>query len=251
MWRVDTGGEVVAIKTTHGSAEEAGRERELLERAQSPRVVKTNPKYELGEFAGEFGSANVVAVMEMGETSLMEVANKRGGTMGEDEVEDIARDMMVALADLESRHIVHRDVNPNNVLLCEGGVWKLADFGCALLLPHPGCLVTAKPAGTIRYMAPEVVRESGLDTRSDVWSMGASLLHLVAGRPYASNPFEPSVLFDIGRGLSPLDAAPPEIVASLSERIVSLLSRCFLPLQHRPTASEILNHWSSSSTADP
>ena len=78
--------------------------------------------------------------------------------------------------------VIHRDVKPANILLAKDGVAKLADLGTAITLGRTR-VADGGLAGTAAYMAPEQARgESGVDHRADIYSLGATLFHAVAGR---------------------------------------------------------------------
>ena len=90
--------------------------------------------------------------------------------------------------DYAHRHaIVHRDMKPENVLISDEGMVKVADFGIARLTDDTGVGGTATKTGTTvgtpQYMSPEQVASSKVDGRSDLYSAGIMFYELVVGRP--------------------------------------------------------------------
>ncbi len=122
---------------------------------------------------------------------------RRDGVLDEKEALQVTRDIAAALAHAEKHNIVHRDIKPQNIMLTSDGVAKLADLGLAKRSVEETGVVTATegvPAdrfvttaeghavGTPLYMSPEQASgERNLDTRSDIYSLGATLLHMVTG----------------------------------------------------------------------
>ena len=125
----------------------------------------------------------------------------------------------------EATGIIHRDVSPSNVLLSDGGEIKLADFGIAKAVNHPGSVQSGALKGKIPYMAPEYAIGRQCSARSDLFSLGVLLYECLTGyRP-----------FDGGSDIQTLDRArngthdllreaAPEAPAALADAIESLLA---------------------------
>ncbi len=81
--------------------------------------------------------------------------------------------------------IVHRDIKPGNILITRGGDIKLTDLGLARSRCESAALTTAGLAiGTPHYASPEqALGRSDVDTRSDIYALGATLFHMLTGRP--------------------------------------------------------------------
>jgi eukaryotic-like serine/threonine-protein kinase len=130
----------------------------------------------------------LVMVMEFVEgVSLREKLHSLGVTLGQ--ALEYAGQVLSALAYAHAHGVVHRDIKPSNVMIAPHGVVKLLDFGLAmssdaenhnvdLTLTQPGTLL-----GSPHYISPEQARGERADARSDVYSTGAMLYEMVAGRP--------------------------------------------------------------------
>jgi hypothetical protein len=142
----------------------------------------------------------------------------------------IALKLCEAVQDLAAIQIVHRDLKPDNIMLLENNEVRLLDLGLAYL---PGIDVrdAVKPGGTLRYMAPELLRGVQANPRSEVYSLAVTLYRMFAGGAYPYGQREPVPLArlrpDLPRWLgkilqTAMAAEPSERFADAGEMAKSL-----------------------------
>src|SRR6187401_3415086 len=93
---------------------------------------------------------------------------------------------MPALCRSADRGIVHRDIKPENIMLGRSGEVKVADFGLARVTANDETVKLTQVGitmGTPLYMSPEQVENRPLDSRSDIYSLGITCFHMLAGQP--------------------------------------------------------------------
>jgi serine/threonine protein kinase len=110
----------------------------------------------------------------------------------------LAREVALGLDHAHRKGLIHRDVNPMNILVDRSGTARLTDLGLALDLGDLGEAVTRDGAtvGTFDYISPEQARSSRqLDIRSDLYSLGCTLYHMMTGRVPFPHPSLPEKLY--------------------------------------------------------
>ena len=106
-------------------------------------------------------------------------------------VASLMKDVISAVYFLHNMHppIIHRDIKPENVLLAEGMVAKLTDFGWSNYMQEDEQRKTV--CGTPIYLAPEIIKEQGHDEHVDIWCIGVLLFELITGNvPFQGNDLE-------------------------------------------------------------
>lgn len=142
-----------------------------------PNIVQI---YEVGQADGvHFIAQEYVAGKNL--TQLLE----REGAFEPALVLDVLRQVAAALCKAHELSIVHRDIKPENILLSNSGEVKVADFGLARVQNNDTKTLTqvGVAMGTPLYMSPEQVEGRPVDARSDIYSLGVSSYHLLAGVP--------------------------------------------------------------------
>jgi serine/threonine protein kinase len=142
-----------------------------------------------------------------------------------------------------SQGIVHRDLKPANLLLTTEGVVKLADLGLAKLCEDSqGSEVTMKGlcVGTPEYMAPEQAEDAhNVDPRSDLYSLGATLFHLLTGQlPVKGNSYLHRLKLLLAAPPLPLLEARPDAPPELAAIVDRLRERD--PARRPATAAEVI-----------
>ncbi len=95
--------------------------------------------------------------------------------------EKVAVDVLSGLAIAHARGITHRDIKPGNILVSSSGTVKITDFGLAQIAVSPTVTTEGMVVGTPAYFSPEVVRGERADVRSDLFSLGATLVEVLTG----------------------------------------------------------------------
>ncbi|HEX3296438.1 MAG TPA: serine/threonine-protein kinase [Nocardioides sp.] len=155
----------------------AEREARLAARLNHPHVVAV---FDLVEEESE-----TWLVMEYVEGVTLSALIKRDGALSPDEAAPLIRQAADALAAAHDAGIVHRDVKPSNMLVTPDGQVKLTDFGIARAEADASLTQTGLVTGSPAYLSPEVASGATATEASDVWALGATLFHALAGRtPY-------------------------------------------------------------------
>ncbi len=218
------------------------KEARMLAEVNSPHVTNF---LELNEDDG----LHYLAIEFVRGVNAHEYVSQRG-KLSESAALTIAAEVARALAIAHERMIVHRDVKPENILMLGNGAEdsaeaprvKLSDFGLARHVIENDSLVMTQAGtilGTPLYMSPEQCMGGAIDARSDVYSLGATLFHLLAGRPPFLGP-TPLAVIAMHR-----NEPPPELKSfnsQVSDGVAQLISKSLakLPSQRYADAAAML-----------
>lgn len=155
--------------------ERAQREARLAARLNHPHVVAVFDLVDEGD-------ERWLVMEHVPGTTLAELVRTRG-RLGPDAAAVLLGQAADALAAAHAAGIVHRDVKPSNMLVTGDGRVKISDFGIARAEADASLTQTGLVTGSPAYLAPEVASGRLASPPSDVWSLGASLFHALAGRP--------------------------------------------------------------------
>jgi serine/threonine protein kinase len=135
----------------------------------------------------------------------------------------LLRQSLSGLTAMHERKFIHRDLKPSNLLVGSDDVLRIGDLGLAVNLEVSKRLTASGVTmGTPSYMSPEQIESSRIDARSDIYSLGATLYHLITGRA----PFEGATPAEVMRKI--LTSTPPPIrklVVDLPPPVAALVTR--------------------------
>ncbi|HJQ42651.1 MAG TPA: Stk1 family PASTA domain-containing Ser/Thr kinase [Jatrophihabitantaceae bacterium] len=130
------------------------------------------------------GSHSVFLVMELVEGRTLRELLRERGRLEPAEAVSIMEPVLSALAAAHRAGIVHRDVKPENILLSDEGIVKVADFGLARAVEADATSTrTGLMMGTVAYCSPEQITRGHADQRSDVYAAGVVFFELLTGTP--------------------------------------------------------------------
>ena len=146
-----------------------------------------------------------------------------------------------AIQKADEFQVVHRDIKPENIMLSEQGEIKVTDFGLARINNEGSDTLTKVgiTMGTPLYMSPEQVEGGVLDARSDIYSLGVTAYHMLAGSP----PFDgenPLVIAmkQVKNDAQPISEIRPDLPAAIGELIHRMIEKD--PARRPQSAAEIL-----------
>lgn len=185
------------------------------------------------------GNSDLWVIMEYMEGgSLTEVIENNEFKLLEKQIATICLGTLQGLQHLHKKHIIHRDIKSDNVLLDARGNVKITDFGfCAKLTDQRNKRATM--VGTPYWMAPEVVKQKEYDEKVDVWSLGIMTIEMIEGEPPYLNEEPLKALYLIATNGTP-KLKKPELLSNLIKKFLSI---CLcVDVRYRALTDELLEH---------
>jgi len=227
----------VAVKVLHPHLSADGAVVERFRREAVAAARLTHPSI-VGVYDTVSDAGLEAIVMELVDgITLREFLDQRGRLSPRDAV-DIAAGVAEALVVAHEAGVVHRDVKPANILLCDDRRVVVTDFGIAKATRGSDLTATGTWIGTAKYLAPEQVRGERVDPRTDIYALGVVLYECLCGCP----PFEGDT--DAATAVARLSRDPirprqirPSIPRPLEDLVLRTLARD--PDRRPPTAAAL------------
>jgi serine/threonine protein kinase len=219
-------GRFVAIKLVTGAG--GGDARTQLQREARAAAALNHPHictiHEIGE-AGEAGE-HLFIVMEHVDGLALSVLVAEG--LSASTAVRYGINIADGLGHAHERGIVHRDLKSANVMVTRDGRVKILDFGIATIVGEEAGAATrlatspGAVAGTLAYLAPEVLRGAPADRRADIWALGVVLYEMVSG----TRPFAGATSFEVSSAI--LRDEPEALPRHVPVPVRNVIARCLV-----------------------
>lgn len=228
----------VALKFTGAHDEEhihiVEQEFEVLRSIDHPNIVKAIEYFKHGD--------RMVLVIDFFNGSELDLAVKKApqGHFSEAVAWPLFLKLVDAVGYLHRRRIVHRDIKPQNILVCEDLVdLRLVDFNTAHCYEEGEALTLT---GTLLYAAPEVLQGSSLSEATDVWSVGLCFFFMLSGcLPQGREKLTTACIKELRRHSRDACSLPESCCQQVSAACRQTLTQCLaIDPMARPTAAALL-----------
>lgn len=196
-------------------------EMEAIGQLNSPNIVAA---YDAGQVQGVY-----YLVMEYVDGPNLSAICKAEGKLSVPNALEAVRQTALGLEHAHQAGLVHRDIKPSNLMLNSEGIVKVADLGLAKVVSQNTVSSELTAAGgivgTLNYIAPEQIEGEKVDARTDLYSLGCTLYHLIAGRPPFHGEKYGSAIRKMRAHTSDDPIPPSHLVESCGEDIDEIIAR--------------------------
>lgn len=191
-----------------------------------PNIVNV---YDVGEEAGLY-----YIVMELVEGITLKKFIERKGKLEIKEAVGIAIQIAQGIEAAHEKHIIHRDIKPQNIIISREGKIKVTDFGIAKAASSN--TITSNTMGSVHYISPEQARGGYSDEKSDIYSLGVTLYEMISGRvPFVGDNSVSVALLHIQEEATPLHELEPNVPVSVE----NIVKKC---MQKKPERRYLSAH---------
>lgn len=204
-------------------------------RLDHPNIIEF---VDAGQATREQGGYYYFAMEFVDGETLQEILDEKG-LLPEEQVAQVGIEIGKALAHAHNKNIKHRDIKPDNIMIARSGEIKLTDLGLAKEELDSSVTQAGMTIGTPHYMSPEQARGMELDDRSDIYSLGATLYHLLTGQP----PFEgKSAAVVMMKHIEEQLPSPQEMNPEISDEICVIIGKMMMkdPEDRYPNCFELV-----------
>jgi len=206
----------VAIKLMN---REVATDSDQLERfrREARAVAQLSDPHIVGVIDADEDEGRPYIVLEYVEGETLKERIRRHGQLPVAEAVAYAIEIARALGVAHARHIVHRDVKPQNVLIDEEGSAKVTDFGIARTLEEEGLTAAGRVLGTTDYVSPEQALGQPVTGQSDLYSVGVVLYEMLTGEvPFHGENQVAVAMKHVREMLPDVQSKRPEVSAALA-----------------------------------
>ena len=180
------------------------REATSAARLSHPNIVNVHD-------VGEDNNVNFIVMEYINGKTLKQII-KASGRISSQRTVEIALQTVRALDCAHKNNIIHRDIKPDNILITEDNIVKVADFGIAKVVDSRTVTNSNKVIGTAHYFSPEQAKGNFVDGRTDIYSLGIVMYEMITGRvPYNAESSITIAMMHIQEPVTP----PIEIIADI------------------------------------
>lgn len=201
--------------------------------------------------AASLSHANIVNVHDVGSENninfiVMEYINgktlkqviKESGRLSSLKTLEISLQIVKALECAHKNNIIHRDIKPDNILITEDNIVKVADFGIAKVVDSATISNSNMVIGSVHYFSPEQAKGISVDFRTDIYSLGIVMYEMVTGQvPYNAEISVSIAIMHIQKPIIP----PNEVITNIPEDINQVILKALEkePINRYQTATEM------------